>query len=106
VHVNRRDPSRRVFHIDRRELMKQGGLKAAVTPARLPLLAAGLSAPAPGKLISYFERGDAMGSGLIPLRSLTGDGGEQFLKRYATHFIEVIVPRRPDKSVFTVRPSG
>ncbi|WP_439632875.1 esterase/lipase family protein [Glycocaulis sp.] len=104
VHVNRRDASRRVFHIDRRELMKQGGLKSAMTPARLPLLAAGLSAPAPGRLISYFERGDAMGSGLIPLRSLTGDG-EQFLKRYATHFIEVIVPRRPDESVFTVRAS-
>lgn len=106
VHVNRRAPARRVFHIDRRELMKQGGLKSAMTPARLPLLAAGLTAPSPGKLVSYFERGDAMGSGMIPLRSLTGDGGEHFLKRYTTHFIEVVVPRRPDEGVFTVRPSN
>lgn len=103
VHVNRRDASRRVFHIDRRELMRHDGLKSAMTPARLPLLAAGLSAPAPGKLISYFDRGDAMGSGLIPLRSLSSEGGEHFLKRYSTHFIEIIVPRQPDAGVFTVR---
>lgn len=106
VHVNRRDPSRRVFHIDRRELMRQGGLKSALTPARLPLLAAGISAPGPGKLISYFDWGSAMGSGLIPLRSLTPEGGEHFLRRYATHFIEIILPRRADDSVFTARGLG
>ena len=65
--MNRRDASRRVFHVDRRELMRHDGLKSAMTPARLPLLAAGLSAPAPGKLISYFDRGDAMGVGPDPV---------------------------------------
>lgn len=104
VHVNRRASHRRVFHIDRRELMRSGGMRSALTASRLPLLAAGLSAPAPGRHISYFTRGDGLGSGVIPLRSLTSDGpGERFLRRYTTHFIDVIVPRRADEKVFTVR---
>lgn len=104
VHVNRRASHRRVFHIDRRELMKQGGMRSALTSSRQALLAAGISAPAPGPHISYFTRGDGLGSGVIPLRSLTSDApGERFLKRYATHFIDVIVPRRADEKVFTVR---
>lgn len=104
VDVNKRASHRRVFHIDRRELLRARGLRSALTSSRNALLAAGIGAPAPGPHIRYFERTGSLGEGLIPLRGLVGkDPEERFLRRYATHFVEVIVPRHADDRVFTVK---
>ena len=109
-HTNRRRPNRRVLHIDRRALMQHGGFLRGIEADRYePILAAGFTAAAPGKRIGYFTLGEDEVSALIQLRALdAGDEskGKRFLRRYATHFIHVVVPRIADDSVFTVKPMG
>ncbi|WP_417484040.1 esterase/lipase family protein [Maricaulis salignorans] len=107
-HRNRRNNERRVLHIDRRALMQsEGFLKKTLTRAYEPVLAAAITAASPGEKIAYFSKDARAGSGLIRLRTHSSnepDGGDRFLRRYATHFIRIIIPRVLDDDVFTVRP--
>ena len=109
-HTNRRRSNRRVLHIDRRALLQRGGfLRGIEADTHEPVLAAGITAAAPGKRIGYFSLGADEVSALIQLRALDPGNetkGKRFLRRYATHFIHVIVPRIADDSVFTVKPMG
>jgi hypothetical protein len=106
-HTNRRNLNRRVLHIDRRALMKRDGfLRTSLTRSYENILAAGITAIAPGNKVSYFSKDSKQGSGLIPLRALdpqAQDGEDRFLRRYSTHFLRVVVPRVLDDDVFTIR---
>ncbi|WP_417493716.1 esterase/lipase family protein [Maricaulis sp.] len=110
AHRNRRNSERRVLHIDRRALLQsEGFLRKTLTRAYEPVLAAAITAASPGDKIAYFSKDAREGSGLIRLRthSPSSDaGGDRFLRRYATHFLRVIIPRVLDDDVFTVRPLG
>lgn len=107
-HRNRRNPERRVLHIDRRALMQRGGFfRRSVTSSYEDILAAAITATAPGDKIAYFTRDTREATALIPLRALDPskpDEADRFLKRYATHFVRVVVPRIADDDVFAMRP--
>lgn len=109
-HTNRRSPQRRVLHIDRRALMwREGFFRGVLSGEYEEMLAAGITASAPGKRIGYFSQGETQSSALIKLRALdpeAGSDGDRFLRRYTTHFLSVIVPRVADESVFTVKALG
>ena len=110
AHRNRRNSERRVLHIDRRALLQsEGFLRKTLTRAYEPVLAAAITAASPGDKIAYFSKDAREGSGLIRLRThspSSAAGGDRFLRRYATHFLRVIIPRVLDNDVFTVRPLG
>lgn len=109
-HTNRRNPNRRVLHIDRRALMwREGFFRGALSADYEETLAAGITASAKGKRIGYFSLDSEEASALIQLRALDpGDEtkGKRFLRRYTTHFLRVIVPRVARDDVFTVKPMG
>lgn len=104
VHVNRRNSERRVLHMDRYKLLGRDGFFNELDYRREKLLVAGITAMAPGDMISYFEKGADASMGYVTLRaqepgeSYASD--DRFLKHYATHYIRVIIPRAADDSVF------
>ncbi|WP_339747874.1 hypothetical protein [uncultured Maricaulis sp.] len=108
AHRNRRNSERRVLHLDRRALLQnEGFLKKTLSRAYEPVLAAAITAASPGEKIAYFSKDAREGGGLIRLRARSpseAEDGDRFLRRYATHFIRVIIPRVLDDDVFTVRP--
>jgi len=104
VHVNKRDASRRVLHLDRYKLMGPDGYFDAVRGDRT--LMAAISADPPGRNVNHgLRRGQAFG--YLPLRpshsGLPDDHPERFLRRWATHFIEVILPRQVEERAFRLR---
>lgn len=109
VHVNTRDAHRRVLHLDRYELLGPEGYFAR-NGSDEPLMAA-ISAEALGRNISYgLGRGQMYG--YLPLRPVktsadphANDPG-RFLRRYATHFVEVRLPRLPADRVFSLKSMG
>lgn len=101
-HKNRRNPERRVLHLDRRALLQQDGFfNSVLKDDHARILVAGITAVSPGDKIAYFTKDSKQGSGLIPLRA--EDKSDRFLRRYSTHFIRVIIPRVLDDDVFAVR---
>ncbi len=100
--TNKRAPHRRILHLDRMALMRKGGLFRAHD--KRAMLAAGLTAAAPGEKIAFFDRDAARGSGYVPLRGRTSvpddDGGPRFLRRWSTHYLAITAPRAADDDVF------
>jgi len=108
VHVNRRASNRRVLHLDRMELKKKGGFFDSLDYRREHMFVAGITVSASGSKISFFDGDTKHGSGFIPLRAEETNSDynheDRFLRRYATHYIEIIVPRIADDDVFSVEP--
>ena len=108
VHVNDRAPHRRVLHLDRMELLRRGGFFDTLHHTRHHCFMAGITASATGSKIAFFDRDAREGTGFIPLRAEHPQGdyqaGDRFLRRYATHYIEIRVPRIADDDVFAVKP--
>ncbi|MCR9130105.1 MAG: alpha/beta hydrolase [Alphaproteobacteria bacterium] len=109
VHVNTRNAHRRVLHLDRYELLGPEGYFARHESDE-PLMAA-ISAEAVGRNISYgLGRGQMYG--YLPLRPVItsaspyADDPGRFLRRYATHFVEVRLPREPAERVFSLKRMG
>lgn len=105
VHVNKLDPSVRCFYIDRDDLMARFYRKRA-SGRGVRQLAASIVAANPGRNIRYFdkERQGARGRLLLhcerePDRA---ELGQRRLQRNSTHFIDIIIPRKPLDRVFTL----
>lgn len=106
VHVNKRFAHRRVLHLDRYELLGPEGYFAR-NASDEPLMAA-ISAEPVGRNVDYgLARGQMYG--YLPLRPVrasadphANDPG-RFLRRYATHFVEVRLPRLPADRVFRLK---
>lgn len=111
VHVNRRKPHRRVLHLDRNELMgfyeSLDHHRRIIDNGTKGILVAGVTVSAPSREIAYFSEDAKQGSGFIPLRAEDVHGAydfsERFLRHYATHYMEIIVPRIAGNKVFTVK---
>ncbi len=106
VHVNARSPSRRVLHLDRYKLMGPDGyFKTNVVGSTLM---AAISAPAIGDNVSFGHADDGT-TAPIGLRTsqrgseLSEDDETRFLRRYATHFIDVKLPRVVNPDVFRLQ---
>jgi pimeloyl-ACP methyl ester carboxylesterase len=109
VHVNKRHAHRRVLHLDRYELLGPEGYFAR-NGSDEPLMA-GISAEPVGRNVGYgLGRGQMYGS--LPLRPVNASADPhandpgRFLRRYATHFVEVRLPREPADRVFTLKSMG
>lgn len=106
VHVNRRDRHRQVLHLDRYKLFGEDGY---FNEHSNTLLAAISAAPL-GNNIDFGLKADEA-YGYLPLRSNKSSGAltaddERFLRRYATHFIEVILPRQIGDRAFELKAYG
>jgi len=64
-----------------------------------PTLFMSISVASPGKNISYFEREKEGAGQYLPVH-LKGDKTNRWLKRNTTHFVRIIIPRRPGRNVF------
>ncbi|HET6971507.1 MAG TPA: hypothetical protein VFH92_10315, partial [Phenylobacterium sp.] len=100
VHNNSISPAFRCLYIDHTDLIQ-------VFYDDNTALAASLTAARPGRNIGYFDAAAQTGSGQILLHA--SDVGARSaipgrLRRNQTHFIEVIVPRRPVDKVFAFLP--
>jgi hypothetical protein len=102
VHCNERDPSHRVFYVDRYDLMREGGFYSMIPQNRPAELAMTVTADDPGLNVTYF------GASGIPSRRGVVDlhgrlKADRWLERHTTHFIRVIVPRVGGKDLFRLR---
>ena len=89
--------SLRNLYFDRTDLME--GYYPALPRTTEPVLYLSISAASPGKNISYFEREKTGAEGMVPVH-LEGLQTARWLQRNTTHFVQIIIPRRPSSEVF------
>ena len=58
-----------------------------------------IDATAPGANVHYFDPADPRAAGMVPIH-LEGDRTRRWLRRNTTHFVQIILPRRPAADVF------
>ena len=58
-----------------------------------------ISAAAPGAKIHYFDPDDPSAAGKVQVH-LEGDKTKRWLRHNSTHFVQIIIPRRPVEDVF------
>ena len=102
VKVNSLNKASRNVYFDRTDL--QEGYYPLVPPQDPATLFLSISAAPVGKNISYFEPADAS-SGNVPIH-VEGDLTKRWLKRNATHFVQIIIPRTPGDDVFRLKKFG
>jgi pimeloyl-ACP methyl ester carboxylesterase len=99
VHTNRGTPSRRCLYIDRTDLMDT--FYPSIDNRRSRVLRLSISADPPGPHVRYFASTakGAAGNAVIHAE----DEERRWLKRNATHFIRIVIPRHQGDGVFTLR---
>ncbi|MBI3523709.1 MAG: hypothetical protein HY066_04155 [Betaproteobacteria bacterium] len=97
VAVNSQDAAARNIYFDRTDLME--GYYRKLPPGADPVLNLSISAAAPGANVRYFNRESEGAKGQAPLH-VENDPGKRWLKRNATHFVRIVIPRIPDENVF------
>lgn len=97
VKVNSQNAAMRNIYFDRTDLVE--GYYPQVPGAADPVLYMSISAASPGKNINYFES-ERVGAELqVPIHC-EGDITQRWLKKNSTHFVNIIIPRLPNKNVF------
>jgi pimeloyl-ACP methyl ester carboxylesterase len=102
VHVNQVNAACRNFYLDRTDLVtKFYAAQEAGKPSELWL---SISASPPGPNITYFKAQEQGASGEYRIH-LADDtqAGDRWLRRHCTHFLKIIIPRRPLRDVFKMR---
>ena len=103
VKKNSRNEALRNLYFDRTDLVE--GYYARFAAGASPELFMVVHAEAPGANVSYFD-GDRLGpQGLVRVH-LEGDATKRWLRRNTTHFMQIILPRRPGEGVFRVKRYG
>ena len=101
VHVNRRDPSRCCFFIDRFDLMRADGFYSMIRKSTEKSLAMTVTASDPGSNVSYFAQGGPGQRGIVNLHGMTKS--DRWLKRHSTHFVKLIIPRVGANKLFKLK---
>jgi len=103
VHVNSVNGACRAFYLDRTDMFgKFYGGAAAGKPKELQI---SIWATPPGPNVTYFDPKEASASGHYRVHlAEESPGAERWLKRNCTHFLKIIVPRRPLEGVFRLNP--
>ena len=99
VHQNLVQKACRCFYLDRTALMS-GFYERIAGNAKKELLLSITAAP-PGSNTRYFRSTEAGADGSFRLHLFDDKNPEErWLKRYSTHFLKIIIPRRPNANVF------
>lgn len=102
THVYQQDNSYRCFFLDRFDMMRQGGFYDQLKAGQPKELKFTVTAADPGDRIAYFSRASNLKRGLVKLHQ-EDPPESRWLKRHATHFIRIVVPRAADPKVFTLK---
>jgi hypothetical protein len=88
----------RNLYFDRTDLMENyyGMLRKSVEATLLM----SISAASPGKNIKYFVRDQEGATQWVPVHLEDNSSTQRWLKRNTTHFVQMIIPRRPGADVF------
>lgn len=97
VSVNSQIAASRNVYFDRTHLMD--GYYRRLPAGADPVLCLSISAAAPGANIRYFKRESEGAKGQVPVH-MEHDATRRWLKRNSTHFVQIVIPRMPDRSVF------
>lgn len=97
VKKNSRNPASRNLYFDRTDLFE--GYYTLLPRNTPPVLYMSISAAAPGRNVTYFEREKVGAEQWVPVH-LHGDSSRCWLHRNATHFVQLIIPRMPAANVF------
>lgn len=99
VHQNSTQGGCRCFYLDRTELMNGFYVRIAGNAEKELLLS--ISAAPPGPNSHYFSSKDSDAQGFKSLHLFDDNHPEgRWLRRYSTHFLKIIIPRRPNEQVF------
>jgi len=97
VKKNSQNEALRNLYFDRTDLVD--GYYPRFSAGANPVLYMSVYADAPGANVSYFAPDDPSAQGMVPIH-LEGDATKRWLKRNTTHFVQIILPRRPGEKVF------
>jgi pimeloyl-ACP methyl ester carboxylesterase len=97
VKKNSQNEALRNLYFDRTDLVE--GYYPRFSAGEDPVLYMSISAAPPGASINYFDPGDPSAAGKVPVH-LEGDKTKRWLRHNSTHFVQVIIPRRPVEDVF------
>jgi hypothetical protein len=97
VKKNSQNEGLRNLYFDRTDLVN--GYYQRFPAGANPVLYMSISAAAPGEYVRYFEAGDAGARGMVAVH-LEADKTRRWLRHNCTHFVQIIVPRRPVDGVF------
>jgi len=102
VHVNTVNGACRNFYLDRTDLVTR--FYAAQEAGKPRELRLSISASPPGPNVSYFDSTREGASGEFAIH-LADDSREndRWLRRNSTHYLKIIIPRRPAAGVFRMR---
>jgi len=98
VKVNSQSAARRNVFIDRTDLM-EGYYTQQLPRGTERALYLSISAAAPGPNVNYFEQEKVGAEKLIPIH-VEAEEKDRWLQRNTTHFVQMIIPRMPNKDVF------
>lgn len=99
IHQNSTQAACRCFYLDRTELMN--GFYQRIHDHVQKELLLSISAAAPGPNSHYFSSPDSDAQGFKSLHLFDDQHPEgRWLRRYSTHFLKIIIPRRPQPQVF------
>jgi len=97
VKKNSQNEALRNLYFDRTDLVD--GYYTRFSAGANPVVYMSISAAAPGAKIHYFDPGDPSAAGMVPVH-LEGDKTKRWLRHNSTHFVQIIIPRRPVEDVF------
>jgi pimeloyl-ACP methyl ester carboxylesterase len=97
VKKNSQNEALRNLYLDRTDLVE--GYYPRFSAGVNPILYMSICAAAPGAKIYYFDPGNPSAAGIVPVH-LEGDKTKRWLRRNCTHFVQIIIPRRPVGDVF------
>ncbi len=99
VHVNSQSASYRCLYVDRTDLVNN---YYGLIPGEVEkVLNLSISASSPGENVSYFDNYKRGAAGTVPVHRLDSSSSQpRWLKRNATHFVKIVIPRKPSEKVF------
>lgn len=97
VKKNSGNTALRNFYLDRSDLID--GYYPRLDPGIEAALYLSIYADAPGANVNYFDPQNPAAKGMVKMH-LEGDATKRWLKRNSTHFVQIVIPRRPVEGVF------
>lgn len=98
VKKNSQNAALRNLYFDRTDLMSN--YYAMLPKGIKEELLMSISAASPGNNVKYFERDKDGATQWVPIHLEDDSATQRWLKRNTTHFVQMVIPRRPSEKVF------